>query len=152
MLLRVWCLDPANSASLIAQLRPHGRTRDFEVAWVGEGWRSIVESCHAELVEAFPEYELLNIKQKWGVLAYQAFPRRWSAETRTWTEGELTTLHHITDRWTDRSQVVCEWCGGPGSLREWRTKLVLTLCDACDGTFSDPPQNGSFEHLRAQDA
>ena len=81
----MWALDPANSRDLIAWLRPHARNRDFEVARVGEGWRSLVEECHERLAAAFPDYELLAIKQKWGVLDYQAFPRRWAEGQQRWT-------------------------------------------------------------------
>lgn len=72
----MWCLDPVNSPGLIERLRPHGRDRDFEVGWVGEGWRSLVDECHTRIVAVFHEYELVNIKQKYGELIYQAYPRR----------------------------------------------------------------------------
>jgi hypothetical protein len=54
---RVWALDPVNSCDLIGRLRRHGRDRNFEVAWVGEGWRPLVEECHERLEAAFPDYE-----------------------------------------------------------------------------------------------
>jgi hypothetical protein len=134
----VWCLDPVNSAELIAQLRPHVRRYEFDVAWVGEGWRSLVEECHQRLVAVFPDYELLNIKQKWGVLAYQAFPRAWVEGETAWTQEEHTELEAITGEFRVRSESVCEWCGADARLRAWRT-VEWTLCDSCDGRFSDPP-------------
>ncbi|HZM76420.1 MAG TPA: hypothetical protein VFC19_11865 [Candidatus Limnocylindrales bacterium] len=83
----MWCLDPVNSAELIAALRPHAQGGGFEVAWVGEGWRSLVEDCHHRLSALFPDYELVAIKQSWGVLVVHAFARqrvegevRWSSE------------------------------------------------------------------------
>jgi hypothetical protein len=57
----MWCLDTVNSAELINRLRPHGRDGDFAVAWIGEGWRTLVEACHDRLITVFPEYELLAI-------------------------------------------------------------------------------------------
>jgi hypothetical protein len=84
----VWCLDPANSAELMARLRRHGRGGEFEVAWAGEGWRSLVGERHERLLAAFPEHELLAIKQKHGVLSYQAFPRRWVEGERPWSADE----------------------------------------------------------------
>jgi hypothetical protein len=135
---RVWALDPANSRDLIDRLRPHGRDRNFEVAWVGEGWRPLVEECHERLQDAFPDYELLAIKQKFGVLEYQAFPRRWAEGQRQWTTQEHADLEAITSEIRDRSETTCEWCGTAGQLRASR-KLKLTLCDACDQRFPDPP-------------
>jgi hypothetical protein len=145
----VWALDPANSRDLIDRLRPHGRNHDFEVAWVGEGWRPLVEECHERLVAAFPDYELLAIKQKCGFLEYQAFPRRWAEGQKRWTTEESADVEAITSQVRDRSEHICEWCGAAGQLREWR-KVDLTLCDACDQRFPDPPYpvHGSFGPLR----
>ena len=81
---------------------------------------------------------LLDIKQKEGLLAYQAFPRPWVRGERRWTTEETTTLDVITDTFRELSETVCEWCGGAGRWRSSR-KLVLTLCDECDARFSDPP-------------
>lgn len=108
----------------------------MEVAWAGEGWRSLVAECHEALEQRFPDYQLLNIKQKYGALAFQAFPRPGKG---TWTEGEYTGLLDITDAYRDRSESVCEWCGMPGRLREWRRVEEFTLCDECDARFDDPP-------------
>jgi len=134
----VWALDPDNSRDLIDRLRPHGRNRTFEVAEVGEGWRPLVEECHERLEAAFPEYELLYIKQKYGVLEYQAFPRRWAKGQGQWTTQEHDSLETITSQIRERSGNICEWCGAAGQLRDWR-ELELTLCDACDQRFPDPP-------------
>lgn len=135
----VWCLDPVNSAELMAQLRPHGRGGEFEVAWVGEGWRTLVAECHERLRAAFPEYELLAIKQKYGVLSYQAFPRRRRVDGEpSWSAGEAAQVNAITDELSIRSQGVCEWCGAVAALCDRRT-VELTLCEACDQRFPDPP-------------
>jgi hypothetical protein len=137
----VWCLDPINSGELIDRLRPHRRDGDFEVAWVGEGWRRLVAECHERLSAKFPDYELLAIKQKYGVLSYQAFPCRWVEGERQWSAGEAAELDAITDEYRARSEVVCEWCGAAAQLREWRM-WQLTLCDGCDERFPDPPYPG----------
>jgi hypothetical protein len=119
-------------------MRPHGRDREFEVAWVGEGWRSLVAQCHDRLSARFPGYELLDIKQKHGILWYQAFPRRWVQGQEQWTQEEADELNAIVDEFQIRSQVICEWCGAAARLREWRA-VELTLCDDCDRRFPDPP-------------
>ena len=134
----MWCLDPVNSSDLVNRLRPHGRDGDFDVAWVGEGWRTLVEACHDRLLAVFPHYELLAIKQKYGELSYQAFPRRWVQGQTQWTPEEAIALDDITDAFGALSRTMCEWCGATGKLREWRT-TELTLCDDCDVRFPDPP-------------
>src|SRR5690349_2976912 len=134
----MWCLDPVNSPELLSRLRPHGRNGDFDVAWVGEGWRTLVEACHDRLLDVFPQYELLNIKQKYGEFSYQAFPRRWAQGQTQWSPEEAEELYNITAAFEALSQTVCEWCGATAKLREWRT-TELTLCDDCDARFPDPP-------------
>jgi hypothetical protein len=108
------------------------------VAWVGEGWRLLVAECHERLVAAYPEYELLAIKQKHGALSYQAFPSRGVEGERPWSADEAAELDAITEVFSIRSEAVCEWCGAVARLRDWRT-VELTLCDACDQRFPDPP-------------
>ena len=81
---------------------------------------------------------MLAIKQKYGVLEYQAFPRRWVKGQKRWTAQELDDLEAITSEIRNRSESVCEWRGAAGRLREWRT-LELTLCDTCNQRFPDPP-------------
>ncbi|MDR2984251.1 MAG: hypothetical protein LBV34_05355 [Nocardiopsaceae bacterium] len=136
--MAMWVLDPANSGDLIAALRPHAREPDFEVCWVGEGWRDIVTQCHRAIVAEFPEYELLTIKQKYGVLSYQAFPRRWIRGELRFTDDEDSALDAITEAAWLASETVCEWCGGEAELRDNRT-LWLTLCSPCNDRFPDPP-------------
>ena len=134
----MWELDSANSRDLIDRLRPHARRFSLERAEVGEGWRSLVEECHERLQAAFPDYELLAVKQKWGALEFQAFPRQGAPGQKAWTLQEHAHLQKITDDIRKRSEHVCEWCGSAGYRRESR-KIELTLCDACDERFPDPP-------------
>ena len=60
----MWVLDPGNSRELLDRLRPHSLSEDFEVVWCGEGWKSLVGECHAELVDRFPDYRFLVIKRR----------------------------------------------------------------------------------------
>lgn len=134
----MWVLDPANSGDLITALRPHAREHEFEVCWVGEGWRDIVTQCHLAIVAEFPEYELLAVKQKFGVLELQALPRPWVRDQPRWTTDEAHALDAITDVARVASETTCEWCGDAADLRDDRT-VWLTLCDVCDARFPDPP-------------
>lgn len=135
----MWALDPANSPELIEDLRPHARDPEsLCVLWVGEGWRDLVRACHQQLRAAFPDYELVNVETKDGLLAYHAHPRpSTGGEPGSPVDG-LEAFNAIRDRFRDRSATVCEWCGSVGRLRAWRTGK-LTLCDPCDDRFPDPP-------------
>jgi hypothetical protein len=138
----MWVLAPGNSRELLERLRPHSVSPDFEVVWCGEGWRTLVSDCHDELVTAFPDYRFYAIKQKWGVLAFQARPRNGDA-----TKQEQFQVDEITDRYRQASESVCEWCGRPGSLREAVAMPGrpedLTLCDRCLAELETSPYPSS---------
>jgi hypothetical protein len=68
----VWELDPANGRDLIDRPRPHARRFTLKTAQVGEGWRPLVEECHERPQAAFPDYELLAVKQTYRALECQA--------------------------------------------------------------------------------
>lgn len=123
--LLVWVLDPTNSSELLDRLRPHSGYPDFEVVWCGEGWTELVGACHDELAASFPDYRFYAIKEKWGVLAFQARPRAGEAAAE-----EVDRLNEITEKYRAASEVVCEWCGRCGSLRTG-ARVERTLCDAC---------------------
>lgn len=117
------------SDDILEPVKRHWRTpsREFDV---GPGWRPLVLECHQAVVVEFPEYELLAMKQKWGALSFQAFPRPWQPGGN-WTADEFARLHAVTDGFADRSEAVCERCGTDGALRESRL-MHLVLCDACE--------------------
>ena len=104
--------------------------------YVGPGWFDLVAACHQRTVEAFPSYVIAAIKQKYGRLAFQAFPRPWLGPD-TWTADELGLLDELIEPLQERSEDVCERCGAPGQLRESRP-VILTLCDRCDAEVLEP--------------
>ncbi len=138
----MWTLDPVNSPLLIRALSQHWRGVSADIAWVGEGWRALVEQCHSDIAQRFPDYELLNIKQKHGVLAFQANPRPCIKSGEAFTAHEVFELDAIVGKYVELSTRVCEFCGRRAKLREGRT-LELTLCDTCEVRFDDPPQPGT---------
>ncbi|MPY38371.1 hypothetical protein FNH09_46385 [Streptomyces adustus] len=114
---------------MLKPVRQHLRDPSYDFD-VGPGWRQLVLECHRAVVAEFPEYELLAVKQKWGSLSFQAFPRLWEPGGN-WTDAEYSRLHAVTDAFADRSQGICERCGADGSLRESR-RILLVLCDRCE--------------------
>ena len=123
------------SDELHSVLAPHARAQDFTML-VGPGWHQLVLECHRAVVAEFPDYELLAIKEKFGSLAFQAFPRPWRPPSRdgtfsAWTDEEDRRLDLLVEAFEEKSGDTCERCGLEGSLRE-RRKHVLTLCGVCD--------------------
>ncbi|MBQ0846817.1 hypothetical protein J8N05_01100 [Streptomyces sp. BH-SS-21] len=72
----------------------------------------------------------MAVKQKWAVLAFQAFPRL-RKRGGNWTSEEMDRLDALVAEFTAASEHVCERCGAAGTLRETR-RIELTLCDACE--------------------
>jgi len=85
---------------------------------VGQGWHSLLDELHAELVQAAPDYKTLQVKEKFAALTVYVSPH--SEEIRA-----------ILDKYYARSTTVCEQCGEPGETRHSRFWLK-TLCDACE--------------------
>ena len=98
---------------------------------VGEGWHSLLDELHAELVKVNPEYRTEQVKEKFAALRVYLSP---------WTDE----VEEIVFRFEARSKAVCEQCGEPGKVRHSRFWLK-TLCDKCE-TERNPvvksPQEG----------
>lgn len=122
---------------MVDALRSHARHPDGFQVYAGRGWIGLVRECHNELELAFPNYELLAVKEKYGELAFQAFPRASQPGGAAWTIDESHAVDRITDEFRELSTQVCEECGRPGQLRETRS-WELTLCDSCDQRIADP--------------
>ena len=130
----------ARTDELQSALAPHAYSvPDFELL-VGSGWHDLILQCHRAVVAEFPGSELLAVKEKYGALAFQAFPRRWrrprAFRRSAWTYEEWDQLGELVEAFKSRSLATCERCGQGGSLREDR-RHILTLCDACDAQVTD---------------
>ena len=92
-----------------------------EAQWlsgIGDGWVSIVEELNDGLAELYPDYEILQIKQKYGGLRY-------------YTVGVGTEGRALIDAAEAKSMRTCEVCGEPGG--QDNSYWVETLCDTCRG-------------------
>ncbi|MES9537822.1 hypothetical protein [Actinomadura sp. NPDC000600] len=95
--------------------------------YVGPGWRDILMRAHAQLVAVLPNYQVAQVKEKWGMLDVHL-----SVYTDPVTGGlgisrELgSRVSAILNAARDESRRTCEVCGEPGSEtgREW----IRTLC------------------------
>ncbi|MEV4995557.1 hypothetical protein [Streptomyces niveus] len=130
--------SPAASSDPFEPLRRHLREPAYDID-VGRGWWPLVLQCHQAVVDEFPEYELLAVKQKYASLAFQAFPRPWKPGG-DWTDAEYERLRTLTDAYAERSESVCERCGAEGSQRT-SGRIHLVLCDRCQALV---PEHGRF--------
>lgn len=99
---------------------------------VGEGWHSLLDELHAELVKVNPDYRTEQVKEKFAALRVYLSP---------WTDE----VEEIVFRFEARSKTTCEQCGEPGEVRTSRFWLK-TLCDKCEAqrnpVVRSPQTNG----------
>jgi hypothetical protein len=100
---------------------PEGRGR-----WIscGPGWYPIVCELDSVLAQLDPEYEVRQVKEKFGTLRVYAHGR---PELREAFRAAIREAE-------DRSAVTCELCGEPGSLHQAGpspARWVKMLCQAC---------------------
>lgn len=99
--------------------------------WYGcispDGWRKIVEETDEMLAFIDPEYEIQQIKEKFGTLRY------YFASDKTGLESKI--MQSIVEAAEYKSSRTCEICGKYGELRDSRY-YIRTLCDACESSRS----------------
>lgn len=81
----------------------------------GPGWHEIIARLHGALLETDPDYQIHQIKEKFGGL-------------RFYTGGLSPEGHDAIAEAERQSFTVCEECGESGDL-DTRTYWVKTLCE-----------------------
>lgn len=83
---------------------------------VGDGWTPILAELHLKLLAKEPEYRVAQVKEKFGAL-------------RVYLTQYRPDLEDLIEEAGEKSEKICERCGGPGSLRQliW----IKTLCQDC---------------------
>lgn len=98
------------------------KTRGWYGCIAPDGWKDIVLKADEMLGFIDPDYEIHQIKEKFGTLRY------YFGTTKSGVESDIM---YAIERWAEsRSASTCESCGKFGELRgdSW----VVTLCDSCD--------------------
>lgn len=96
-----------------------------ERGYVGPGWQPIVEALHSSLQRIEPDYEVAQIKEKFGGLRYYIH------ESDDFSPGgkrdQQTALINFAEALSYR---ICEECGRPGGSGNVGT-WIRTLCPEC---------------------
>lgn len=94
--------------------------------WYGciapDGWQKIVEETDAMLAHIDPDYEIHQIKEKFGTLRY------YFGTTHASDTIEYKIMSAIERAAEARSAGVCEVCGQWGET-DWDRSYVRTLCE-----------------------
>lgn len=92
---------------------------------VGDGWNAILTMLHVKLMAVCPEYEAVQMKEKFGGLrAYLDFPERTSP-------GVRNAAYALEHEYEALSMSVCEVCGRLGTNQENSRHWWATRCETC---------------------
>ena len=95
-----------------------GPVTDYKTE-IGVGWRPLLDELHLELVKINPNYQTVQVKEKFGDL-------------RVYVEGENTSqMHDVIVGFERRSSGICEDCGSSEG-RHTKSIWIRTLCPSCD--------------------
>ena len=95
---------------------------EFRLIDCGYGWKDLILRCHQDLVSIDPDYKVVQIKQKFGMLRYYFTP---SVQEDSKRMEERSFSH-------ERESVrICEVCGSPGLLQKKKdgSSYFRTLCE-----------------------
>jgi hypothetical protein len=89
----------------------------------GKGWNDITTKALQQIAELYPEVELQQAKEKFGILRlYVTYPQR---------EELCQKISKIIDEAEKASSTVCENCGKTGQKVQTRNGWMTTRCDEC---------------------
>ncbi|MFC9970258.1 hypothetical protein ACFVH6_05075 [Spirillospora sp. NPDC127200] len=94
---------------------------------VGPGWSGVLMRAHAELVAVLPNYQVAQVKEKYGMLDVHLGVYFDPVTGRLGVTDEIgARVSAILQAARDESRRTCEVCGEPGSEvgRGW----IKTLC------------------------
>jgi hypothetical protein len=100
-----------------------------ERGWYGciapDGWKEIVLKADEMLASIDPDYEIHQIKEKFGTLRYYF--------GTTFEYGTIqSNVMYAIKKWAESmSAATCERCGKFGELRT-ETYYIVTMCDDCN--------------------
>jgi len=99
--------------------------------WIGcqAGWYPLIVKLDQDLAAIDPEYELNQVKEKFGTLRYY-IELSDTARARPDASERANELIAEAER---ASATICEQCGQPGSAKKTAGGWYKTLCDTCSG-------------------
>ena len=77
---------------------------------IGSGWNNLVIQCNKELQEIDPNYEVLQVKEKYGGLRF------YFASSDGVSSENISKMHAIVEKYEKLASVTCEETGKDGIL------------------------------------
>jgi hypothetical protein len=102
--------------------------RGWDGLSVGQGWYDIVDEVDKAITALFPDYEVHQIKQKFGGLRYYC------------SKSGNERVQEIIRAAEAKAALTCENCGNPGHDQptgDGYGFYVRTLCDPCELKYQE---------------
>lgn len=99
-------------------IQPHIDLNDPCWSYCPQGWRALVEELHHKLIEYYPEYQIHQIKEKYGGLRFYT-----DVSYSKGDEGSALLLEY-----ENRSINTCDVCGNPGTTKSVGF-FIATRCE-----------------------
>jgi hypothetical protein len=97
---------------------------------VGPGWRPLVRKLDAQLREIDPDYQIEQVKEKFGLLRYYFEPKR--DEDGGIDAATYEKMENLVIDAEGRSAHICEHCGATENVEtKGQPHWLKTLCPAC---------------------
>lgn len=96
---------------------------DLERDHVGDGWQPLIEKLHIDLLNIDPNYEVVQIKEKFGGLRY------YTSFSRIHEPEIAERLYALIEAAEAKSLTICEYCGEPGKERRDGLRWIKTTCE-----------------------
>ena len=106
----------ASLGQILRRIRPGSEPR----LGVGPGWYPIIATLNEKLTAIDPEYSVLGVEERYGLLAYDVES----------PGGQDLAMQSLIDGAEATSAAVCELCGRPGQLMS-RNGWLKTVCPEC---------------------
>lgn len=89
----------------------------------GAGWYDLLRSLDTDLRALFPEYRVVQVKEKFGTLRFYIDTLEGATDAqRDAVRARITAAE-------EASATICEWCGQPG--RATSSGWIRVLCASC---------------------
>lgn len=117
--------------STFPNLFPGGRNADereslMRFGFPGDGWFNILKELCEKITATGIQLKVVQVKEKFGTLRFYVDLIR----SENSKEGDNETINKLISEAETKTEVTCEWCGAPATLRQggwWRV-----LCDGCE--------------------
>ena len=94
---------------------------------IPEGWKKLVLKCDAMLSHVDPNYEIGQVKEKFGELRYYFDSKYFFGPVSVEYEIMVAIVMYAQTA----SSNTCQICGRPGGIHKLNSQLYATLCELC---------------------